>query len=176
MVQADGQRESAQAWEMARVFAEHSPFVRRKLRQFGVSFADSDDAVQQVFLVVHRRFAAYLQIPFKRTWLFSVSRLVARTYHRGLRRADAQQRWLMAPSWVDPEQVLMHREARRLVSGFLERLDESQRMPFYLADVEGLTAPEIAAELDVNINTVKSRLRAARRRFKTALAKRVAIS
>jgi RNA polymerase sigma-70 factor (ECF subfamily) len=171
MVEADGQRASnAQAWEMARAFAEHSLFVRRKLRQFGVSFADGDDAVQQVFLVVHRRFADYIRIPFKRTWLFSVSRLVARSYLRGLKRAAAQQRWLMVPPCVDPEEVLKHREASRLVSRFLERLDESQRVPFYLADVEGLTAKEIAAELDVNINTVKSRLRAARRRFKTALA------
>src|SRR5882724_1380012 len=125
MVETDDQRvSSAEAGEMARVFAEHSRYVRRTLRQFGVSFPDSDDAVQQVFLVVHRRFSDYVRIPFKRTWLFSVSRLVARNYHRGLKRADAHQRWLMDPPYVDPEEVLMHREASRLVSGFLERLDE----------------------------------------------------
>ena len=161
----------AQALELAQIFAEHARFVRHKLRRFGVKPADSDDAVQQVFLVVHRRFADYIRIPFKRTWLFSVSRLVALNYRRGQKRATANQHSLASPPPADPEQILMHREATRVVRGFLEGLEESQRMPFYLAEVEGFTAGEIAAELDVNVNTVKSRLRAARLRFKTAVAR-----
>ncbi len=45
-------------------------------------------------------------------------------------------------------------------------------MVFYLSDIEGLTAPEIATALDVNLNTVYGRLRLARKRFERALALR----
>ena len=67
---------------------------------------------------------------------------------------------------------MARREAERIVTSFLEELDEPQRMVFYLSDIEGLTAPEIATALDVNLNTVYGRLRLARKRFERALALR----
>jgi RNA polymerase sigma-70 factor, ECF subfamily len=156
---------------MARVFAEHAYFVKRSLRRLGITACDADDALQQVFLVVARRFDEYLAVGSKRGWLFGVSELVSRNYHRGRRRALRRHRWLVALPAFDLEEVLRRREAVRIVSKFLEGLKESERAAFYLADVEGLTAKEIAVELDVNMNTIYSRLRAARRRFNTVLAR-----
>ncbi|HKQ71472.1 MAG TPA: sigma factor, partial [Polyangiaceae bacterium] len=43
------------AEQLAGLFAEHADFVWRSLRRLGVPHADADDAVQEVFLVVHRR-------------------------------------------------------------------------------------------------------------------------
>jgi RNA polymerase sigma-70 factor, ECF subfamily len=40
---------------------------------------------------------------------------------------------------------------------------------FVLAEIEGMTAPEIAAALHINVNTVYSRLRAARLRLEQEL-------
>jgi RNA polymerase sigma-70 factor (ECF subfamily) len=62
----------------------------------------------------------------------------------------------------------------QVLSEFFDELDESQRMVFYLADVEGLTAPEIAQALGVKLNTVYGRLRIARLRFERKLAARSA--
>ncbi len=59
----------------------------------------------------------------------------------------------------------MRREAVALVHDFLAGLDQAQAIVFYLADVEGLTAPEIAGAIDVKLNTVYGRLRLARLRF-----------
>lgn len=159
------------AREMAQVFADHAYFVKRSLRRLGVTTSDADDALQQVFLVVARRFDEYLLVESKRGWLFGVSDLVSRNYHRGRRRARRRHRWLVALPAFDLEEVLRRREAGRIVSKFLAGLKESERTAFYLADVEGLTAKEIAVELDVNMNTIYSRLRAARRRFNTALSR-----
>jgi RNA polymerase sigma-70 factor (ECF subfamily) len=44
-------------------------------------------------------------------------------------------------------------------------------MVFVLADVEGMTGPEIADALGIAVNTVYSRLRLARRDFERALAR-----
>jgi RNA polymerase sigma-70 factor (ECF subfamily) len=160
------QDDQPQATEVARIFAEQADFVWRSLRSLGLPIADVDDAVQEVFLVVYRRIADYEDRGFTRAWLFSISRQVASHYHRGKKRAEERQRGLVVSVTApDIEELVSRREAEQLVNGFLEELQEPQRSVFYLSDVEGFTAPEIAAALDVNLNTVYGRLRKARKLF-----------
>jgi len=159
--------------QIEQVFAAHADFVWRSLRRLGVRFADVDDALQEVFLVVYRRVAEYEDRGLMRAWLFSISRQVASHYHRAASRAETRrQRLVVDAAAPDLEEVMARREAERIVTSFLEELDEPQRMVFYLSDIEGLTAPEIATALDVNLNTVYGRLRLARKRFERALALR----
>ncbi len=135
--------------------------------------ADVDDALQEVFLVVHRRIAQYEDRGLMRAWLFSISRQVSSHYHRGAKRAEDRHRGLVISTTApDLEEVVARREAEQLVSTFLEGLEEPQRLVFFLADIEGLTAPEIASALDVNLNTVYGRLRQARKRFEQLVASR----
>lgn len=165
--------ESPAAAQIAQIFAEHADFVWRSLRRLGVPAADVDDALQEVFLVVHRRLAEYEDRGLMRAWLFSIGRQVSSHYHRGVRRSEERHRGAPVSAVSrDPEEAFERREAERFVSEFLEGLDESRRFVFYLSDVEGLTAPEIASALDVNLNTVYGRLRQARTRFEAALAER----
>jgi len=168
------QDESQAAVKVTQVFAEHADFVWRSLRRLGVAAADVDDALQEVFLVVHRRIAQYEERGLVRAWLFSISRQVSSHYHRGVKRSESRHRGLLLGSPTDPEELVARREAEQLVGSFLDGLDEAQRLVFCLADIEGLTAPEIAAALDVNLNTVYGRLRQARKRFELLLAERAA--
>ena len=50
----------------------------------------------------------------------------------------------------------------------LAELDPGTRMVFVLADIEGMTAVEIGEAMALNVNTVYSRLRAARASFRQA--------
>jgi RNA polymerase sigma-70 factor (ECF subfamily) len=154
------------AAQIARIFSDQADFVWRSLRRLGVPIADVDDALQEVFLVVYRRIADYEDRGFMRAWLFSISRQVSSHYHRGVKRTEERHRGLV-PDVAEPdvEELVARREAEQLVNGFLEELHEPQRSVFYLSDIEGLSAPEIAAALDVNLNTVYGRLRKARKRF-----------
>lgn len=174
MIEAAQRREeSLAAARIAQIFSEHADFVWRSLRRLGVRPADVDDALQEVFLVVHRRVSEYEDRGHMRAWLFSISRQVASHYHRGAKRSEERHRGLPVSAVPrDPEEVLARREAEQFVSDFLECLDEPRRLVFYLSDVEGLTVPEIASALDVNLNTVYGRLRQARTRFESALATR----
>src|SRR5262245_30046241 len=148
---------------LARLFALHANFVWRSLRGLGVPDADVEDAAQEVFLVVNRRLADYEDRGLLRAWLFAISRQVASHHKRGARRAERRHRALIVDATSeDLDEVIARREAVELVGAFLEELDEPQRLVFYLADIEGLTAPEIAAALDVKLNTVYGRLRLAR--------------
>jgi RNA polymerase sigma-70 factor (ECF subfamily) len=174
MVEAATRRaEDSAAVGIAEVFNLHGEFVWRSLRRLGVAEADADDALQEVFLVVHRRLSDYQDRGLMRAWLFSISRQIAGHYHRGLRRSEARHRGLVLSTTApDADEIVARREAEKLVGAFLDELDEPQRMVFYLSDIEGLTAPEIASALETNLNTVYGRLRAARKRFEALIAER----
>jgi len=78
---------------------------------------------------------------------------------------------LLADGADGPHESAAKREAARLVDRFLERLNENQRDVFVLAELEQLTAPEIATVLGAPLNTVYSRLRLARLEFAKAVAR-----
>jgi RNA polymerase sigma-70 factor (ECF subfamily) len=111
----------------------------------------------------------------RRGWLFGIARRVAADVHRGQHRRDRKHDALPSPAAAPPlDDALARSEAAELVRSFLERLDEGHRMVFVLADIEGMTAPEIADALELKVNTVYSRLRKARLDFERIVARREA--
>jgi RNA polymerase sigma-70 factor (ECF subfamily) len=62
-------------------------------------------------------------------------------------------------------------QARRLLDLILDRLPEEQRTVFVLSEIEGMTAPEVAAIVGVPLGTVSSRLRRAREQFHVEAAR-----
>jgi RNA polymerase sigma-70 factor (ECF subfamily) len=161
---------SASDDQLKAIFVQQSDFVWRSLRRLGVQDADADDALQEVFLVVYRRISEYADRGLLRAWLFTIARQVASHYHRGATRTQHRHRALVVDaSSPDLEELVARREAEQVVQSFLDELDEPQRWVFFLSDIEGLSAPEIAAALGVNLNTVYGRLRLARKRFERAV-------
>jgi len=71
-----------------------------------------------------------------------------------------------------PLQEAETRDKLRLVDELLRSLDDDKREVFVLAHLEQMTAPEIAEILSENVNTVYSRLRAAKEEFEQALERR----
>jgi len=158
--------------EFAALYNRHHGFVWRILRRLGVDAAGLDDATQEVFVVVYRRQGDLYSDASVRSWLFGIARRVAADLHRGRRRVERKLRALPSPSAPEPlDEALERAEAADLVQGFLDGLDEGHRMVFMLADIEGLTAPEIATALEVKLNTVYSRLRTSRRKFERRVAR-----
>lgn len=161
--------------EFARLYHRHHGFVWRILRRMGVPPAALDDATQEVFVVVHRRRDSLRSDVAVRSWLFGIARRVASDVHRGQRRLRRKLEALPSPPDAPLlDDALARGEAAAFVSAFLDRLDEGHRVVFVLSDVEGLTAPEVSAALDLNVNTVYSRLRKARLEFERAVARREA--
>jgi RNA polymerase sigma-70 factor (ECF subfamily) len=62
-------------------------------------------------------------------------------------------------------------QALRHLQRLLDALSDDQREVFVLTELEQLTAPEISEALGLNLNTVYSRLRLARRAFAEARAR-----
>jgi RNA polymerase sigma-70 factor (ECF subfamily) len=162
------------------IYEEHFDLVWRNIRRLGVPEAGVDDAVQEVFLVVHRRLGAFEGRSALKTWIFAIVARVASDHRRALRRKSPHTRSADAAvdadtvadeHALDPHERAARLEGVRLLHRMLDELDDEKRTVLVLAELEGMSAPEIAEALGENVNTIYARLRAARREFEVAVAR-----
>lgn len=145
------------------MFDAEFDYVCQALRRFGVSERDIDDAAQELFILVLKRFAEYDSSKPARPWLVSFAFHVASNY----RRLARHRHEVMAPDESEPflagslDPSPRH-EARSVLLRALDGLPFVKRDVFVMHDIEGLEAQEIARILGIPTNTVYSRLRHAR--------------
>lgn len=169
-----GSIQTIKSERVAEIFRAHGDFTWRTLLRFGVPKCDAEDALQEVFLIVASKLDQYEERGAMRAWLFTIARQVANHVTRSNARLDRKKEgFSVLQPYQDPQQAVEQREAVEFVNGFLAKLEESQAMVFYLAEVEGMTAPEIAAALDIKLNTVYGRLHLARKSFEKLTRKRL---
>ncbi|HET6585721.1 MAG TPA: RNA polymerase sigma factor, partial [Nannocystaceae bacterium] len=140
------------ALDLRAAFREHHDFVWRSLAHLGVRSEWVDDAVQDVFVIAHRRREAFDGRAPVRHWLYGIARNVASKYRERSARAASRStshsehaeldRGIEAIAPVEAE--LSRVEAANFVEEFIATLDVDQRAVFVLADIEGHSAVEIA--------------------------------
>ena len=162
-------RTRANERELAEIYATHHAFVWRSLARLGVGPSRLDDAVHDLFMVVAKRLPEYEGRATMRTWLFAIAMRVAQSERRDAAREqrgrDRLQEVGQAPH-VPHDDV----DAARTLHALLDKLEDDQRAVFIMAELEGMTAIEIAMATTTKPATVYSRLRLARE----ALARHVA--
>jgi RNA polymerase sigma-70 factor (ECF subfamily) len=149
------------------LYEQYFDFVWRSLRRLGVHPALVEDAAQDAFVVVHRRFADLRPEASVKAWLFGIAMRVASDYRRKQRRKGTVSIDVDSATSDDtsPYDSTARAEAARFVERFLSTLDDDKQAVFLLADLEGMSAPEISEALGTKLNTVYSRLRIARERL-----------
>jgi RNA polymerase sigma-70 factor, ECF subfamily len=159
------------------IYREHFRFVWRALHRLGVPEQDLADAVQDVFLVVHRKLTEFRGDSKLTTWLFGICARVASDRRRlaHVRRevpgASTDQQ---ADESGDLVNVLERRDARAMLERILDEMPTEQRVVFGLFELDGMLCEEIATLLDIPVGTVYSRLRLARQVFQKSVARRLA--
>lgn len=153
------------------LYEQHVDLVWRSLRRLGVPDANLEDAVQDVFIVVHRRLGEFEGRSSLRTWVFGILYRVASDHRRSVRRKGDHEPLdaALADAQPLPDAVLEAGESLRALDAALQRIDPLRRAVLVMADIEGMTAPEIAEALGIKPNTVYSRLRVARQELELAL-------
>jgi RNA polymerase sigma-70 factor (ECF subfamily) len=104
---------------------------------------------------------------------------VARDHRRTTRRKSPQARAgsdaidpeTLSANDASPQERAARTEAVHLLYGLLDELEDDRREVFVLAELEQMSAPEIAEALEMNVNTVYTRLRAARADFESGVAR-----
>lgn len=167
--------ENAVAQGPSDIYRTHFSFVWRNLYRLGVAEGLVEDAAQDVFLIVHRRWHTYeAKRSSLEVWLFGILIRVASNYRRNTRRRLA---WLLPwrdrkgdePAVIGVNSLVADLEQRSslaLLDRILNGLDEKKRVILLLVDVEELTVPEAAQVLKINLNTADLRLRTARQSFR----------
>jgi RNA polymerase sigma-70 factor (ECF subfamily) len=159
--------------DSAELFRRYSAFVAHFLVRMGVSRADLDDLVQDVFLVAHKN-GGYEPGPAKpTTYLAAIAFRAATTARR-----KAQTRSFVKPQdevversgdeRMSPERDAEQKRQLAILDRALEALDDDKRVVFVMAELQGETAVAIAAGLGIPVDTAYSRLRAARQIFREA--------
>lgn len=153
--------------DVAELYEAHVDFVWRLLARLGVPESSAEDAVQEVFLVLHRRRGDFREHSSVRTWIGGVVVRVARDWRRGLARQQRNLARIEAPTNQphDPHERVSDVQSLALALELLESLDADQRVVFVLAELEELSTLEIAEITGAKPNTVSSRLRLARQHF-----------
>jgi len=176
--------ESAQgSLSIEAVYEAHFRYVWRCLRGLGVREQALDDAAHDVFLVVQRKLSSFDGGDARlTTWLYEIALRVARRY-RTQTAKDAQRSVSLVPAEPEEESELAlpvqtrvaceleNAERLALARRALDALDADKREVFVLGCIEQRSAPEIAEHTGVPLNTVYSRLRAARRAFAAEVAR-----
>ena len=157
--------------DFEQIYDEYFAFAWSNLRRFGVRDRYLEDAVQDLFLVVHRRLGEFEGRSSLRTWLAGIAWRVASDYRRQESRKGGGEPLTdtFAAKTHDPHGLAVHAEAMRQLDHLLRQLDDDKRVVFVLTELEEMSVPEIAEAIGVNLNTVYARLRAARKAFNEAL-------
>jgi len=165
--EVDGSRTDFRA-----TYRAHFTFVWTNLLRLGVPHSAIDDAVQDAFIVVHRRLPTFEGRAAMRTWLFAIVRRVAAQYRRTRRRADRRLRALADQPFAAVEDPNERRELGWVLLDALAELEEKQRAALVLHALAELPGPEVAAILGVKTDTAYSRIKAGRRELRRVLSRR----
>jgi RNA polymerase sigma-70 factor (ECF subfamily) len=143
--------------------------VRRFVARATSDAEDVDDLLHATFLAAARSAERYDGRPCCRPWLVGIAAQLLRRRRRSFGRFFAVLKSLrgIGATSTDPRPLL---QARGDVARALAKLSEAKRITLLMAEVEGLSCAEIAAALEVPIGTVWTRLHAARREIRQAIA------
>ena len=159
--------------EIGAIFKEHHSFVWRVLGHMGVAPGEQEDAMQEVFVVVHRRLAEYRDQDKMRAWLYAICSRIARDYRRRLFRRREQLSDTLPDTPLAASQVadVSNRQALEVAKGWLQSLPKKQREVFLLYEVEQMPMAEVAVAVGCPLPTAYARLKKARERLLAQVAR-----
>jgi RNA polymerase sigma factor (sigma-70 family) len=150
-------------------YRDYAPRVARWVAHLGGLECDLEDVVQEVFLVVSKKWPTFRDDGNFTAWLFGITRKIAANQRRRLRwrRLWSGDHDLAGLRWdgLGADAELERRRVMALFHRALDRLPEKQRSVFVLYELEGMSTPAIAELTQRNLSTVKVQLTRARDHF-----------
>lgn len=166
--------------DIGRLFDAHAPYLCRVVHRLTGSRETAEDVVQEVFLLAYHRRSELEDRTGIRTWLYRAAVNHVRHRRRSFSRYQGlMDRYQQHPGHRDkeegPDEAASRVERGRIMQECVAKLSEKLREVFVLYELEELEGNEIAAILDLPVNTVWSRLRLARAAFRAEWARRVEV-
>lgn len=143
---------------ITQLLTECQPDLKRFARRTCSNSEDAEDAVQIALWQLHRKIGTLRTVAAFATWLF---RIIERECYR-LFRGRSQAVPLQEVEWESAQAALIPIDLRTDLTRAIRALPQGYRTILILRDVDGLSAPEVAAELGLGLDAVKTRLHRAR--------------
>jgi RNA polymerase sigma-70 factor (ECF subfamily) len=145
---------------LEQLLLEHLPRIRNLVRYLLRGDSEVDDVAQQAMIEIMRSMPNYLGEGSFKAW---TDRITVRAAFHHIRRRRLERRhdeatpelMLVTPEGESPDHYRLRREAVR----WLDDLPDEQRHAVVLHHVLGFSVPELASELNLSPETVRSRLR-----------------
>ena len=135
----------------------------------GIGEADRDDLFQEIFLRIHRAAGEYQPSRPLAPWLFTIAANTVRNHFRDSAGAEVRsiegQDSVLADPGPDPERAAAARLTLDWLEAAIQALPAIRRHVLLLICVVGLSQAEVAAALELPVNSVKTHLRRARLRL-----------
>ncbi len=159
---------STEAFES--IYKEYSGFVYNVAFRVVKNIDEAQEVTQDVFLTVYRKLKSFKFKSSFKTWVYRIAVNMAIDHARKSSReqdhAVQYENNNKLNKAIDPVGENIEREQQeKTISTLLEALSPDQRVCIVLRSVEGLSYQEIAESLNININTVRSRLKRAREKL-----------
>jgi RNA polymerase sigma-70 factor, ECF subfamily len=160
-------REESSCFE---AFQRELDYLSRTLRRLGVRTEDVEDHLQEIFLVLNRKWDEYDRARPLRPYLFGIAFRIVSAHRRKTRLevpGDVEE--FEADREDGPFAALEAARARSLVLRALARVPLPRRAVLVMHDIDEIPMREIVSSLSLPLFTGYSRLRKAREDFETAV-------
>ena len=131
---------------------------------------EAEEVTQDVFLAIYRKLPGFEFKSSLKTWVYRIT--VNRAINHAKKRSKERERMvpyedtmeLSTPANPVNERI-ERQDQEKIISKLLDSLNPDQRLCLVLRDFEGLSYEEISEVLQVNINTVRTRLKRGREKL-----------
>lgn len=161
-----------------RVLFDHfAPRIRSYGGKLGCNAAEAEELVQDTMVKVWRKAKLYdPACAAPSTWIYRIARnqRIDNFRRESHPEFDPNDPCLVPDAETPADEVMEQREADIQLHDNLNTLPEEQRLLLHMSFFQDMPHSQIAAELDIPLGTVKSRLRLAMGKLRTRLGDRAA--
>jgi RNA polymerase sigma-70 factor (ECF subfamily) len=150
------------------VYKSSSSFVYNVAYRVVNNREDAMEVAQEVFMIIHHKLKGFRFESSFKTWVYRITANYAINFAKKNSRAKTVpfEDSFGEGAVLNEAQARMDQEHRnQLVENLLAELNPDQRACVVLRDIQGLSYEEIAQALNININTVRSRLKRSREKL-----------
>ena len=165
---------SGDATAFRQIYDRHAPSVYRFLAHLIGDRSAADEATQETFVRAHTRLGMVRETDKLLPWLLGIARNVFLETCRKRKRtehADDSDLEEQVVDSVNPEALLLRREADEVLAKAMLRVPEERRAALVLLMDHGLAYAEIAEILDWSLAKVKVEIHRARLKLRAELSK-----
>lgn len=145
------------------IYRSSSKFVYNVAWRVVSKHEDAEEITQEVFLTVYRKLSSFRFQSSLKTWIYRVTINTAMNYAKKLSKVKSKtteyHEQIHCAGVLGETEIKMDKEHNEnLVTVLLDTLTPDQKACMVLRNIEELSYQEIADALNININTVRSRL------------------